>query len=180
VNLSGVSAGTGVGLIGVDDPDGSTLPKLINISTRGRVNTGSQVMIGGFIIGSGTGNKQVLLRAFGPTLSTFGVVGALANPVLELYADHDANPLTAAILVATNDDYQTAITLCNGPAVCGTPSEIVATGMTACESYAVGFGDCGLDSAILATLPPGSYTVNVRGFNNGTGVGLVGIDELGE
>ncbi len=179
VNLSGVSGGTGVGLMGVDDPDGSTLPKLVNISTRGRVQTGSQIMIGGFIIGSGTGNKQVLLRAFGPTLATFGVIGSLANPVLELYADHDSNPLTNAILVATNDDYQTPITQCNAPAVCGTPTEIVATGMAACEDYAVGFSNCGLDSAILATLPPGAYTVNVRGFNNLTGVGLVGIDELG-
>jgi hypothetical protein len=180
VNLRGVSNGTGVGLVGVDDPDATTLPKLVNISTRGRVQTGSQIMVGGFIIGAGTGNKEVLLRAFGPTLATFGVIGALANPVLELYADHDANPLTDAVLIATNDDYQTAITGCGAPAVaCGTPSQIVATGMTACEAYAVGFGNCGLDSAILVTLPPGNYTVNVRGFNNLTGVGLVGIDELG-
>ena len=178
VSLQGVSNGTGVGLIGVDDTDGSTQPKLVNISTRGQVLTLDHIMIGGFIIGAGTGNKQVLVRGFGPTLSDFGLTGVLADPTLELYWDHDSNPLTTPILLATNDDFETAVTTCNAPAVCGTPAQIIATGKSA-NTYAPSNPDRNLDAAILVTLPPGAYTVNVLGVNSVTGVGLVGIDELG-
>jgi hypothetical protein len=71
------------------DPNNNTsefsgaIGQLLNISTRMEVLTGNSVLIGGFIIG-GSGNKQVLLRALGPTLASFGVSGALANPTLEL------------------------------------------------------------------------------------------------
>ena len=168
--LRGVGGGTGVGLIGVDDPDTTTMPKLVNISTRGKVLTGDSVMIGGFIIGAGNGNKPVLIRAMGPTLADFGVTGPMANPYVELYS--------GSTRIAANDNWQTQITQCDPPAVsCGTPQEIQATGKDSCTVATTG---CSQDAAILVTLPPGAYTAIVRGVNGGTGIGLVGIDELGQ
>jgi hypothetical protein len=168
--LRGVGGGTGVGLIGVDDPDTSTEPKLVNISTRGMVLTGDSVMIGGFIIGAGNGNKSVLIRAMGPTLADFGVTGSMSDPYVELYSGQT--------LFATNDNWQTPISQCGPPAVsCGTPADIQTTGKSSCTVATTG---CSQDAAILVTLPPGAYTAIVRGVSNGTGVGLVGIDELGQ
>ena len=179
VTMRGVSNGTGVGLIGINDIDGTTLPKLVNISTRGLVLTGDSVMVGGFIIGGGTGNKPVLIRAFGPTLEDFGVTGWLTDPVVELYWDHDNNANTAAVFVVSNDNWGTNLTSCPAPAVtCGTSLDIANTGKSA-DSYAPANPNRGLDGALLVTLPPGAYTVTLRGVAGGTGVGLVGINEMG-
>jgi hypothetical protein len=176
--LSGVSGGTGVGLIGMDDVDTNQTATLINISTRAFVGTGANVEVGGFII-SGTGTKQVLLRGFGPTLSSFGISGALANPTLDLYWDNDNNPSTAAILVLTNNDWGTALASCPVPVVsCGNPTDIQNTGMSA-NTYAPTNPNRGLDAALLLSLPPGTYTARLSGVSNGTGVGLIGVDQVG-
>jgi hypothetical protein len=176
--LSGVSGGTGVGLIGVDDVDTTQTATLVNISTRAFVGTGTNVEVGGFII-SGMAPKQVLLRGFGPTLASFGVSGALANPTLDLYWDNDNNPSTAAILVLTNNDWGTALGSCPAPAEsCGTPADIANTGMSA-NTYAPTNPNRGLDAALLLTLPPGTYTARLSGVSNGTGVGLIGVDQIG-
>ena len=168
VIMRGVGGGTGVGLISVDDNDTNTLSKLVNISTRGPVLTGDSVMIGGFIVGVSS-SKQVLIRGFGPTLSDFGVPGAMSNPYVELYSGQT--------LIATNDNWQTPIAQCDAPAVsCGTPQDIQATGKDACTVATTG---CSQDASILVTLPPGAYTAIMRGVSGGTGVGLVGIDEIG-
>ena len=91
--------------------DSTITSKLGNISTRGMVQTGDSVMIGGFII-SGSAPRSVLIRGFGPTLADFGVSGALANPYIELYSGQT--------LIATNDNWQTPIAQCDAPAVsCG-------------------------------------------------------------
>jgi uncharacterized repeat protein (TIGR01451 family) len=175
--LRGANNGTGIGLVAVNDLDSNPTAVLTNISTRAFVGTGDSVAVGGFIV-SGTGNKQVLIRGFGPTLSV-AVAGAMANPVLELYADHDSNPLTPAILIVSNDDWGTALTNCPAPAVaCGTPQDIVNTGKSA-NSYAPTHPQRHLDAALLVTLPPGTYTATLRGMNNGTGVGLVAVNEIG-
>jgi hypothetical protein len=168
VHLSGVGGGTGVGLIGVDDLHLDPTARLVNISTRALVQTDNKVMIGGFVIGAGVGEKKVLIRAFGPTLANFGITGYLANPVLELYS--------GSTLLAANDDWQTPVSSCH-PLIlsCGTPQDIEDTGKDAC-TVAPG-PNCGKDAALLVTLPPGAYTAVVRGVNNGTGVGLVGVDE---
>lgn len=165
--MRGVGGGTGVGLIGVDDNDTSTSSKLVNISTRGLVLTGDSVMIGGFIV-SGNASKTVLIRGFGPTLADFGVSGAMSNPYVELYSGQTR--------IATNDSWQIPISQCDAPAVsCGTPQDIQATGKSACSVASTG---CTRDAAILVTIPPGAYTAIVRGVSGGTGVGLVGIDEI--
>jgi uncharacterized repeat protein (TIGR01451 family) len=179
VNLYGANSGQGVGLIGINDIDGTTLPKLVNISTRGLVLTGDNVMVGGFIIGGGGGPRQVLIRGFGPTLAGAVGPGVLSDPVIELYADHDNNPLTPAVLIMSNDNWGTDPPTCPAPALaCGTAADILATGRSA-DSYAPTDPNRHLDSALLVTLPPGAYPVTLRGFGGGTGIGLVGVNDLG-
>ena len=64
--------------------------QLANISTRGFVDSGDNVMIGGFILGNGNANARVLIRAIGPSLTAFGVPNALADPTLELHNNNGA------------------------------------------------------------------------------------------
>jgi Putative Ig domain/Galactose oxidase, central domain len=148
--LKGTSNGTGVGLVevynlGAASMDVSSEAHLANISTRGNVQTGDNVMIGGFI-NEGATPIQVLIRGIGPSLTQFGVSGALANPTLELNGPDG---------VVTNDDWMT-----------DQKADIMATGLAPSNA---------LESAILITLPVGEglYTATVRGANNTTGVGLV-------
>ena len=93
----------------------------------------------------------------------------MSNPYIELYSGQT--------MIATNDNWQTPIAQCDAPAVsCGTPQDIQATGKDACT--VVPSAGCSQDAAILVTLPPGAYTAIVRGVGGGTGVGMVGIDEI--
>jgi hypothetical protein len=126
----------------------TSVSRLGNFSTRGFVQTGDNVLIGGFIV-TGAGPKQVILRALGPTLGQppFNVPNALANPVLELY---DAR----SVLITSNDNWGSALNV----------AAVSASGFAPPNS---------LESAILTTLNPGNYTAIVRGANNGSGVGLV-------
>jgi hypothetical protein len=138
-----------VGLVEVYDLDAptTTTTQLANISTRGFVDTGDNVMIGGFIVGGGGGGSvSVIVRAIGPSLGAAGVAGALADPMLEL---HDSNGAT----VATNDNWRDT-----------QEAEIIATTIPPSNDA---------ESAIVATLAPGVYTAIVSGVNNTTGVGLV-------
>jgi hypothetical protein len=97
--VSGKNGTTGVGLVEVYDLDQATTSKLANISTRGFVDTGENVLIGGFIVGGGNGSARVIIRAIGPSLTQFGVSGALSDPTLEL---HDGNGVT----ITTNDNWK--------------------------------------------------------------------------
>ena len=149
--VRGVGGGTGVALVEAYDlePAAGTTA---NISTRGFVDTGDNVMIGGFIAGSGGGgDATVLVRAIGPSLTAQGVPGALADPVLELY-DGSGNNLT------TNDDWKDT-----------QQAEIEATGLEPTDDR---------ESAVLSTLAPGAYTAIVRGAGDTTGVGLVEVYHL--
>jgi len=123
---------------------------LSSISGRLGVEGGDNVLIGGFVI-SGTGAKQVLVRALGPTLSQFGVTGVLQNPVLELHN-------SAGAVILSNDNWGQAPNAQSIPPNFRPPN--------------------GLESAILINLNPGAYTAVVRGVNNTTGVGLVEIYDL--
>ena len=142
--VKGAHGETGVGIAELYDLDSASPAKLANISTRGFINTGDDVMIGGFIIG-GNEPAKILVRVTGPTLSDFGVQGALADPTLEL---HDSNGATIS-----NDDWRET-----------QETEIIATTIAPNKDR---------EPAILATLVPGNYTAVVRGKNNTTGVGLV-------
>ncbi|HEX8076170.1 MAG TPA: hypothetical protein VF511_00035, partial [Chthoniobacterales bacterium] len=98
VVLQGVGGGTGIGLVEIYDLDGSKASTLANIATRGKVQGGDQVMIGGFIVLGDNGATSLVVRAVGPTLGTFGIAGALADPVLEVYNSNGQ-------LISQNDDW---------------------------------------------------------------------------
>ena len=148
--VRGVNDATGLGLVEAYDLDRTANSRLANISTRGLVQTGDDVMIGGFIMVGNT-VKRVLVRAIGPSLTAQGVPAALANPLLEL---HDGNGAT----LATNDDWMDA----------PNRQEII-------DSTLAPMND--LESAILTTLPASNsaYTAVVRGVDNSTGVALVEV-----
>ena len=148
--LSGKNGGTGVGLVEVYDLGQGANSRLANISTRGFVDTGDNVMIGGLIVGGGSGGglSRVIVRALGPSVP---VAGALGNPTLEL---HDGS----GTLIASNDNWKTR------PDGSSQQAEIEATGIQPTND---------LESALVRTLPPGNYTAIVRGMNSATGVGLV-------
>jgi len=127
-------------------------PRLQNLSTRGRVSTGDNVLIDGFII-SGPDPKTVVLRALGPSLSRLGVSGVLANPVLSLYN-------SSGTLIATNTGWQTDI-----------GATFMAQNALAPDNPA--------DAAMLRTnLAPGAYTIVVRGKNGAQGISLAEIYEI--
>src|SRR2546423_1148726 len=135
--------------------------RLGNISTRAFVQTGDNVMIGGFIV-QGTGPKTVILRAIGPELSAppFNIPNALGNPTLELHNGSGA-------LIASNDNWQT--TIIGGIITSSQVSAIQNSGHAPTQAS---------ESAIIATLPAGNYTAIVRGVNNTTGVALVEVYDL--
>jgi N-acetylneuraminic acid mutarotase len=133
--------------------------QLGNISTRAFVQTGDNVMIGGFIV-QGPGSKRVIIRAIGPELMHYGVLNPLANPTLELHNGTGA-------LIASNDNWPT--TIIGGIIASDQFREIRDSG------YAPGDGR---ESAIIADLLPGNYTAIVRGVSNTTGVGLVEVYDL--
>jgi hypothetical protein len=126
-------------------------PQALNLSTRGLVGTGDNVLIGGFIV-SGTDPKTMVLRALGPSLSSFGLSGLLADPILRVY-DSSGN------VVASNDNWQSdanaSLVEANGLAP-GNPSE----------------------AAILRGLAPGAYTVIVTGQNATSGIALVELYDI--
>ena len=130
--------------------------QVLNISTRARVETGDNVLFGGFIIGSATNTTKVIVRAIGPSLTAFGVPGVLADPTLEL---HDGN----GAIIATNDNWK--INDQGG----SQQAEVEATPVPPTND---------LESALVRTLTPGLYTAIVRGKNNGTGVAVVEVYNL--
>jgi hypothetical protein len=133
--------------------------QLRNISTRSFVQTGDDVMIGGFIV-DGTQSKKVIIRALGPELIRFGIRDPLANPTLEL---HDGT----GALIASNDDWMT--TIIGGIITTDQVAAIRASGYAPSDSR---------ESAMIVSLPPGNYTAIVRGVNSTTGIGLVDIYDL--
>jgi hypothetical protein len=152
--VRGVNNLTGVALVEVYDLslEGSSI--LGNISTRGYVQTGDNVMIGGFTI-SGTKPRGVLLRAIGPELSSHGVSNTLTDPSLKLYDSTGA-------LIASNDNWQH--TMIGGIIAGDQVGDILNSGLPPTDRN---------ESVIHATLPPGNYTAILRGVNNTTGVALV-------
>jgi hypothetical protein len=159
--VRGVNNTTGVGLVEVYDffIDYVRDKVLGNISTRSFVQTGNDVMIGGFIV-QGSGAKRVIVRAIGPELSQHGVPNPLADPTLEL---HNA----AGGLIASNDNWMT--TILGGIITRDQVQDIRGSGHAPTDPG---------ESAIIANLPPGNYTAIVRGVNATTGVGLVEVYDL--
>jgi acetyl esterase/lipase len=148
--LSGKN-GSGVGLVEVYDLDPSSGNSLANISSRGFVETGNDVIISGFILGGTGGDDAVLVRAIGPSLSNAGVPNPLADPTLTVFNDEGTQ-------IASNDNWQAT-----------QKQSIEAAGLAPTNPA---------ESAVLLALPPGNYTALVAGKNGGTGVGLIEVYDL--
>jgi len=142
--LRGADGGTGIGLVELYATDASNPANPVNISTRGLVQTGDNVLIGGFILG-GSNTQHLAIRAIGPSLASAGITNPLLDPLLEL---HDQN----GALVEMNDNWKT------------NQAEVEATGLAPSDDR---------ESVIVTTLSPGNYTAVVRGATGLTGVALV-------
>jgi hypothetical protein len=163
IQITGKNNASGVALAEIYDATPvaaftSGTPRLVNVSARTRVGTGGEILIAGFSIG-GAGPKTIMVRAIGPSLTQFGVPGALPNPKLELFASGG----TTAI--STNDDWGAAT---NAVQVSGVAAQVGAFALPL-ESR---------DAVLLLTLQPGSYTAQVSGVNNTTGAALVEVYEV--
>jgi hypothetical protein len=147
--LRGNGDTTGIGMVEAYDLDLAANSKLANISTRGFVETGDNVMIGGLIVGPPDGGSAtVVVRALGPTLSNFGISGALQDPTLDLVNSD-------GVVIRSNNDWRES-----------QEGQIIATGLQPSDDR---------ESALIETLAPGSYTATVRGVGNTTGVGVVEV-----
>ena len=151
--VRGKGDGAGVALAEIYDLSQSENSKLGNLSTRGFVNTGDDVMIGGFIVGgglgtNGSGSARVVVRGIGPSLAQAGISNALQDPTLEL---HDGN----GAIVAANDNWRDS-----------QEADIQSTNLAPSDNR---------EAAILAILRQGGYTAIVRGKNTSTGVALVEV-----
>ncbi len=157
--VRGVNETTGIALVEVYDIGTDTTSILSNISTRSFVQTGDNVMIGGFIV-QGTGTKRVIIRAIGPELSQYGVPTPLADPTLEL---HDGT----GALIGFNNDWQH--TVIGGIITHDQVQDIINSGHAPSDA---------LESAIIADLPTGNYTAIVRAVNIEVGTALVEVYDL--
>jgi hypothetical protein len=155
VVLRGKNNTTGIALVEVYDLDPFANSKLANISTRGLVQTGDNVMIAGFVAGpANSADTGILIRGIGPSLISHGISNPLSDPTLEL---HDANGTT----IRSNDNWK--VDDRNGDSQ---QAAIEGTGLPPTDDR---------ESAILTDISPGNYTAILAGKNGATGVGLVEI-----
>ena len=142
--------------------------RLVNVSTRSTVAAGGGELISGFVL-AGDSNGTFLLRGVGPGLANFGVSGVLSDPVLTIFNSTGRQ-------VATNDDWGggtkpspgvvMAATI-GGPAsgtslpTATTNSNLVTVASQATGAFSLGANS--FDAALVTTLAPGAYTVQVTG-----------------
>ena len=151
--LTGKDQTTGIGMVEVYDNDTTTDSQLANISTRGFVQTGNNVMIGGFMLGNNNNPTHVAVLGIGPSLSQFGLTNLLADPTLEL---HNGN----GTIMISNDDWTDDPT---------TATELFARGLAPQNAK---------ESGIFTSLPVGAFTAILAGNNGGVGIGVVEIYNL--
>ncbi len=144
--VSGVNNGVGTGIVDAYDMSPASPARVANVATRGLIQPGDQLMIAGFIIQQG--DVRAVIRAIGPSLSAFGINNALPDTTLQL---RDVN----GAIVRENDDWQSHQKV-----------ELESTGLQPGNT---------LEAAIVATLPPGQYTAQVRGKPETTGIGVVEV-----
>jgi len=151
--VTGKNQTSGVALLEIYDLGTAPDSKLANISTRGDVERGDNVLIGGFIFGPASGNTDVVVRAVGPSLAQFGIKNFLTDPTLALF---DSN----GTVISSNDDWKDDEAQAH---------LIKLIGLAPSNDR---------ESALAITLPPGRYTAVVAGKNGVTGVGVVEIYNL--
>ncbi len=157
--VSGAAGSTGVALVEVYDVDAAdpfTPQKVLNLSSRGEVGTGENIMVSGFVI-NGSSPKKLLVRAVGPTLASFGVNGTLADPMLQI--------VQGTTVVRENDNWEV-----------GNAAALITDASARIGAFALPAGS--KDAVILLTLAPGTYTAQVSGVNNTTGVAIVEVYEI--
>ncbi len=135
------------------NPNRALAPAVRNVSTRGRVDTGDNILIAGFILGAGASGGEIplVVRALGPSLAGAGVSGVLADPMLQLYNGN-------GVILASNNDWKAT-----------QQSALEATGLAPKNDA---------ESALLTSVPAGPYTAIVRGAGNSSGVALVEVYTL--
>lgn len=148
--LRGTADTTGVGLVEIYDLTPNQESKLANVSTRGNVRTGDDIMIAGFILEGSDGADAIIVRGIGPSLAAFGIPNVLANPQLELRNSNGG-------LIRSNNNWM---------------DDPVQAGLISAAGLAPGNT---LEAAIVESLPPGAYTALLSGTANGTGIGLVEV-----
>jgi hypothetical protein len=134
-------------------PGANSGPRLLNLSVRGEILPGNDSLIAGFVL-TGTQPRRILLRAIGPGLAPFGVARALSDPVLALYRGQSQ--------LAANDDWEIS-------------RSAAAMAVTGQRLKAFALPSASLDAALLLTLAPGAYTVNVSSADGSPGVALVEV-----
>lgn len=155
-------SGNGVALLEVYDTDynsdaDATGRRLVNVSARGQVGSGAEIMIGGFVV-LGPTPKRILVRGIGPSLAQFGVSGVLTNPIITVVNG-------SGVPVGSNDNWSAQA-----------DSGSVAAAAQRVGAFALASGS--LDAAMVISLQPGPYTVQLAGVSNGTGIGLIEAYEL--
>jgi hypothetical protein len=151
--LTGKNNTIGVGLVEAYDNNQALDSQLANISTRGFVLDGNNVMIGGFILGGSPNSTRIALRGIGPSLAKFGLNPVLQDPTLEV---HDGNGATLVANDNWTDDSASA-------------AQLTASGLAPTDPKEAG---------VFITLPPGQFTAVLAGKNNGTGIGLIEVYNL--
>ncbi len=152
---------SGVVLIEVYDvtQGGAAGPKAANVSTRGAVGTGNNILIAGFVV-DGAVSRRMLIRGAGPTLSAFGIPGVLADPQLTLVDQSTGRT------IRTNDNWASG----------NEDAAVIAQAATTSGAFPLGNGS--RDAAMIVMLPPGAYTVQLSGVGNTTGVGIVEVYDV--
>jgi len=157
VQLSGVNSTTGVALAEVYEASSTGTARLANISTRAMVGTGGNILIPGIYI-SGSGQETLLIRADGPALTQYGVSGVLAQPTLSVYN-------SAGTMVASNTGWGK-----------GSDAGQIASVSASVGAFALAAGSA--DCALIISLQPGSYTIQISGVGGSTGVALAEVYEV--
>jgi hypothetical protein len=150
--VTGKGQTSGVGLVEVYDTNNNVDSQLANISTRGFVRTGDNVMIGGFTLGSNSNGTRVAIRGLGPSLIQFGLTNLLADPVLDV---HNAN----GTVMVSNDDWQSDS---------ASATQLINNGLAPLDPH---------ESAIFMSLPAGPFTAILSG-KNGVGIGVIEVYNL--
>ena len=134
---------------------GSVAPNLLaNISMRGNVGTGDSIMIAGFVV-AGLGQKPILVRAVGPTLTDFAVDGAISDPEMVVGALGGAD-------INSNDNWEDV----------ADQAELEAI-RARVGAFQLGVGNA--DAALPLQLPVGSFTSRISGVGDVTGIALVEV-----
>lgn len=156
--ILGAGATTGLAMVELYDANPGNAARLANVSARTHVGTGDSILIAGFVV-SGTRPLKLLIRGIGPRLASFGVANALLDPQIELFS--------GATRIASNNDWGSASNV----------SEVVSASE---RLYAFALPAGSKDAVLLQSLNPGSYTVQISGVNQTTGVALVEVYDAGD